>query len=109
MDKNRVHEGPGPEAKRTGRDGEGENLAAEFADDMRVNRFTPPPDPEPWWRFILRGVIGAIGGVIAVKIIGPDYQDAGLIGTAVISFFGGVALGSISDGLMGVVRGGARA
>ena len=47
MDKNRVHEGPGPEAKRTGRDGEGENLAAEFADDMRVNRFTPPPDPEP--------------------------------------------------------------
>lgn len=69
----------------------------------------PPPDPEPWWRFILRGVIGAIGGVIAVKIIGPDYQDAGLIGTAVISFFGGVALGSLSDGLMGAVRGGARA
>ena len=50
----------------------------------------PPPPPDPWWRMIMRGVIGAIGGVIAVKIIGPDYQDAGLIGTGVLGFFGGV-------------------
>lgn len=64
----------------------------------------PPPPPDPWWRMIMRGVIGAIGGVIAVKIIGPDYQDAGLIGTGVLGFFGGVFLGSLADSLMGMAR-----
>jgi hypothetical protein len=35
-----------PEAKRTGREDEkARNLPAEFADDLRFNRFTPPPDP----------------------------------------------------------------
>jgi uncharacterized membrane protein YeaQ/YmgE (transglycosylase-associated protein family) len=53
---------------------------------------------------IVRGVIGAIGGVIAVKIIGPDYQDAGLIGTGVLGFFGGVFLGSLADSVRGVAR-----
>jgi hypothetical protein len=37
-----------PQAKRTGRDGvDPESQPAEFADEMRVNRFTPPPDPPP--------------------------------------------------------------
>lgn len=36
-----------PEAKRTGREApDPTHQPAEFADDMRVNRFTPPPDPE---------------------------------------------------------------
>ncbi len=36
-----------PEGKRTGRERpDPTNEPAEFADDMRVNRFTPPPDPE---------------------------------------------------------------
>lgn len=36
-----------PKAKRTGRDGvDRETLPGEFADDMRVNRSTPPPEPE---------------------------------------------------------------
>ncbi|HEX3583168.1 MAG TPA: hypothetical protein VH087_15470 [Thermoanaerobaculia bacterium] len=42
-----LNEGPGPEAKRTGREApDPKNEPAEFADDMRVNRFTPPPDPK---------------------------------------------------------------
>ena len=35
-----------PQAKRRDRERENpENEPAEFADDMRVNRFEPPPDP----------------------------------------------------------------
>lgn len=35
-----------PKAKRTGREGvDPESLPGEYADDMRVNRFTPPPEP----------------------------------------------------------------
>ena len=35
------------EAKRRGRDGvDPETLPGEFLDEMRMNRFTPPPDPQ---------------------------------------------------------------
>jgi hypothetical protein len=35
------------EAKRTGREGaDPESQPGEFADDMRFNRFTPPPPPK---------------------------------------------------------------
>jgi hypothetical protein len=35
-----------PEAKREGREGvDPESQPGEYFDDMRVNRFTPPPDP----------------------------------------------------------------
>ena len=35
------------EAKRTGREGtDPESQPGEFSDDMRVNRFTPPPPPK---------------------------------------------------------------
>lgn len=36
-----------PHGKRTARDGGApESQPGEFADDVRVNRFTPPPPPE---------------------------------------------------------------
>jgi hypothetical protein len=36
-----------PAAKRDGRDGvDPETLPGEFADDLRVNRFTTPPEPK---------------------------------------------------------------
>ena len=36
-----------PKAKRTGRHGtDPQSQPAEFTDEMRVNRFTPPPEPE---------------------------------------------------------------
>lgn len=42
----REHEDTIPEGKREGRGRpDPQNEPAEFADDMRVNRFTPPPDP----------------------------------------------------------------
>ena len=35
-----------PQAKRRDREGpDPKNQPEEYADDMRVNRFTPPPDP----------------------------------------------------------------
>ena len=37
---------PGAEGKHDGRESpDPRNLPCEFADDMRVNRFTPPPEP----------------------------------------------------------------
>ena len=46
MGNRKLNEGPGPQAKRTGLEAEDpKNAPAEFNDDMRVNRFTPPPDP----------------------------------------------------------------
>jgi hypothetical protein len=36
-----------PQAKRSDRERpDPENQPEEYTDDMRVNRFTPPPDPE---------------------------------------------------------------
>jgi hypothetical protein len=36
-----------PKAKRTGREGvDPESMPAEYVDDMRVNRSTPPPEPD---------------------------------------------------------------
>jgi len=67
-----------------------------------------PPDPPEPWRELLIAVIGAIGGVIAVRIIGPDYQDAGLMGTGLIAFFGGTFLGSAAGIVMNMAKGGAR-
>jgi len=68
----------------------------------------PDPDPEPWWRDVLSGVIGAVGGIGAVTIIGPEYADAGLIGTGVLGFFGGVFLGSLGGAIMGMGKSSAR-
>ncbi|HUP63698.1 MAG TPA: hypothetical protein VM557_00255 [Thermoanaerobaculia bacterium] len=43
----RPDEATEPRAKRTGREGVSpESQPAEFADDLRTNRFTPPPDPK---------------------------------------------------------------
>lgn len=45
--KSRDREETRPMAKRSGRDGlSPESQPAEFADDLRTNRFEPPPEPE---------------------------------------------------------------
>jgi hypothetical protein len=67
-----------------------------------------PPDPPEPWRELLISVLGAVGGVIAVRIIGPDYPDAGLMGTALIAFFGGTFLGTAAGTVMNMAKGGAR-
>lgn len=65
----------------------------------------PDPDPEPWWRDLLGGLIGAAGGIGAVTVFGPEITDAGLMGSAMTGFFGGVFLGSVARGALGMARG----
>ncbi len=70
------------------------------------NRPRPPvPDPEPWWRDVVGGIIGAIGGVGAVVVFAPVLNGASLAETAATAFFGGVFLGSLANGVMGASRG----
>jgi hypothetical protein len=64
----------------------------------------PPPGPDPWWRNLVRGIIGAIGGIGAVSVFGPMLSNATLIETAGAAFFGGVFLGSLADSLMAAGR-----
>ena len=66
----------------------------------------PGPDPEPWWN-IVGGIVGAIGGVVAWVVFGPKLGAGGLIEMAVISFAGGVFLGSLAEGVgLGAKRSG---
>ena len=68
----------------------------------------PIPDPEPWWRNIARGLIGAMGGIGAVTVFAPMLGDASLAETAGVAFFGGVFLGSLADSVMAAGRGQSR-
>lgn len=65
----------------------------------------PIPDPEPWWRDVLGGVIGAVGGAGAVIVFAPMLVDASLTEVAATAFFGGVFLGSLGHSLMGATKG----
>jgi hypothetical protein len=56
-----------------------------------------PPQPDPWWWIV--SLAGAIGGVGAMIVFEPVIGDAGFMARALTSFFGGVLLGSIVDGL----------
>jgi len=64
----------------------------------------PIPDPEPWWRDIFGGIIGAVGGAGAVVIFAPMLAEATLMETAATAFFGGVFLGSLGHTLMGAAK-----
>jgi hypothetical protein len=67
----------------------------------------PDPDPAPW-RTIVRGVIGAIGGIGAVTVFGPMLTNSGLAETALTAAGGGLFLGSIGDTVMAMGKGSAR-
>ena len=56
-----------------------------------------PPQPDPWWWIV--SLAGAVGGVIAVMVFQPVIGDAGFFAGALTAFAGGVALGSIVDGI----------
>ncbi|MES3153170.1 hypothetical protein [Sphingomonas faeni] len=47
----------------------------------------PGPDPEPWWSLAI-GVIGMIGGIIAVGAFRPMLPE-GLTAITTTAFFGG--------------------
>ena len=58
----------------------------------------PDPDPEPWWSLV-DGVIGAIGGIVALVVFGPMLGDGGLLTTGLVTFMGGVFLSSLASGV----------
>ena len=61
----------------------------------------PDPGPDPWW--LIGGIIGAVGGIVAWVVLGPQVApDGGLIAMALISFFGGNFLGTVAGGLRGM-------
>lgn len=58
-----------------------------------------PPQPDPWWWIVgLAGIAGGIGAMILFK---PMIGEAGIMASALTSFFGGVLVGSLVDGLGG--------
>ena len=58
----------------------------------------PGPWPEPWWI----PVLGAIGGIGAWVVFGPELgRGGGLLAVTTIAFFGGMFLGSLGDTLGG--------
>lgn len=59
----------------------------------------PHPDPEPWWD-IAYGVLGAIGGVVAVNVLAPQIHDGGFMATATTAFFGGTFVATAVASLM---------
>ncbi|HST35281.1 MAG TPA: hypothetical protein VLK25_01440 [Allosphingosinicella sp.] len=62
-----------------------------------------PPQPDPWWWIV--GLAGAAGGVLAVMVFQDVViRDGGYLALAATGFFGGVALGSIVDGLGGMTN-----
>jgi len=60
-----------------------------------------PPDPPEPWREAIISLIGAAGGLGAVTVIGPAFPEAGLMGTGLLAFFGGVFLASLGGTAMG--------
>lgn len=63
-----------------------------------------PPQPDPWWWIV--GLAGAAGGVIAWMVFKDEViGDAGFFAGALTAFAGGIAVGSIVDGLSGMVGG----
>jgi hypothetical protein len=61
----------------------------------------PPPDGNPWMRYVIGGVIGAVGGVIGGYVFGQLFgadlaADAGVLLSLVGAFAGGRILGDVA-------------
>lgn len=61
----------------------------------------PHPDPEPWWRLV-DGILGAVGGVIVVNLFEPMLRDQGLTATGLTAFFGGLAVATAVEAVVGL-------
>lgn len=61
----------------------------------------PHPDPEPWWD-LAYGVLGAIGGIIAVNVLAPEIRDGGFMAMATTAFFGGTFVATAVASLKGM-------
>ena len=58
-----------------------------------------PPQPDPWWWVV--SLAGALGGIGAMVVFDRMIGEGGLYAISLVSFFGGVLLGSIVDGVGG--------
>lgn len=63
-------------------------------------RNPPPPDPEPWWRSIFDGVIGAGAAVLVGNSLGVAVADFGLAGLVIAGFAAGAVSKDVVGGLM---------
>ena len=64
-------------------------------------RNPPPPDPEPWWRSIFYGVIGAGAAILVGSAIGESLGDFGLAGIVVAGFAAGAVSKDVVGGVLG--------
>lgn len=55
----------------------------------------PPPDPPPC--LVCIRIAGAVGGLVAVAVLGTHFAEAGLLGVATLGFFGGAFLGDVTS------------
>lgn len=67
-------------------------------------RHPNPPDPEPWWRVIIEGAIGAGAAVVVGNTLGGGLADAGLAGVALAGFATGAVAKDIVGGAFGAIR-----
>ena len=63
----------------------------------------PPVDPDNPWP--IRGVIGAIAGLIIVYTMGSHFAGAGMLGITALAFFGGSFAADVITGVVDLVRG----
>ncbi len=66
-------------------------------------RNPPPPDPEPWWRNSLYGVIGAGAAVLVGNQIGGGLAEAGLFAEGLMAFAAGAVSRDVAGGALGAV------
>jgi hypothetical protein len=67
-----------------------------------------PDNPWPPNCPMCGALIGAISAVVVIYLVGPQFANAGFIGTAIISFAAGSAGNTLVGGLVGLMRRGSR-
>jgi hypothetical protein len=67
-------------------------------------RNPPSPDPEPWWRDSLFGLIGAGAAVVVNNALGGSLADMGFGAIATVSFFAGAVSRDVVGGALRAVN-----
>ena len=67
-------------------------------------RNPPPPDPEPWWRVVLDGVLGAGVAIAVGNALGESIAGFGLAGIVVAGFAAGAVTKDILNAGFGAAR-----
>jgi hypothetical protein len=62
-----------------------------------------PPEPEPWWRDVLFGVIGAGVAVAVSNSFGGGLATAGLFAEGLIAFAAGAVSRDVAGAALGAI------